>query len=284
MLLLVSDQSIWPGPRRICYRKDSLPAGSQPIFQKQNTTCACPEKPVSFLRPKCFTVEECLWTPELVWPKRFVGVQHCSIAVITHYTQILPFQTYCCFALMEIWTVVLFWIMKFNNKVLIILLLQMRCELYIPILEHLQIYNWHLLDGLRLLWPDIQLNITSGLVVCSLNLAQAFSECEGWNLESLSRSPLVLPGGFYMRVLKSAANSSSEEMSLVGSLKSLEGCSELGLLQAQQKIRELSVTIRMKEELIKELVKTGTNFKATFSGGGMCLGGQFFFVFWGFFI
>jgi kinesin family protein 7 len=39
------------------------------------------------------------------------------------------------------------------------------------------------------------------------------------------------------------------------SLRSLEG---QGLVQAQQKIRELSVTIRMKEELIKELVKTGT--------------------------
>ena len=35
------------------------------------------------------------------------------------------------------------------------------------------------------------------------------------------------------------------------------GGSELGLMQAQQKIRELSVTIRMKEELIRELVKTG---------------------------
>lgn len=44
------------------------------------------------------------------------------------------------------------------------------------------------------------------------------------------------------------------------SLKSFEGVSELGLLQAQQKIRELSVTIRMKEELIKELVKTGSSF------------------------
>lgn len=66
-----------------------------------------------------------------------------------------------------------------------------------------------------------------------------------------------------MCVIKSAANSSSEEMSLVGSLKSLEGSSELGLLQAQQKIRELSVTIRMKEELIKELVKTGTNSNGT---------------------
>lgn len=50
------------------------------------------------------------------------------------------------------------------------------------------------------------------------------------------------------------ANSSSGE-----SLRGFEGVSEWGLLQAQQKIRELSVTIRMKEELIKELVKTGRN-------------------------
>lgn len=78
-----------------------------------------------------------------------------------------------------------------------------------------------------------------------------------------------------MCVLKSAANSSSGEMSLVGSLKSLEGRSELGLLQAQQKIRELSVTIRMKEELIKELVKTGTSFNATFPDGVRCLGGHY---------
>ncbi|KAL4641898.1 kinesin-like protein KIF7 isoform X2 [Arapaima gigas] len=34
-------------------------------------------------------------------------------------------------------------------------------------------------------------------------------------------------------------------------------CSEWGLIQAQQKIRELSINIRMKEELIRELVKTG---------------------------
>lgn len=54
-----------------------------------------------------------------------------------------------------------------------------------------------------------------------------------------------------------AASSSTVETSLRGSLKSFEGFSELGLFQAQQKIRELSVTIRMKEELIKELVKTG---------------------------
>uniref|UniRef100_A0A3Q0R4X4 Kinesin family member 7 n=1 Tax=Amphilophus citrinellus TaxID=61819 RepID=A0A3Q0R4X4_AMPCI len=55
----------------------------------------------------------------------------------------------------------------------------------------------------------------------------------------------------------SVANSSSGE-----SLKSFEGVSEWGLLQAQQKIRELSVTIRMKEELIKELVKTGKDAQA----------------------
>lgn len=55
------------------------------------------------------------------------------------------------------------------------------------------------------------------------------------------------------------ANSSTGEASLHESLKGFEGISEWGLLQAQQKIRELSVTIRMKEELIKELVKTGSN-------------------------
>uniref|UniRef100_A0A3P8VAL4 Kinesin family member 7 n=1 Tax=Cynoglossus semilaevis TaxID=244447 RepID=A0A3P8VAL4_CYNSE len=42
----------------------------------------------------------------------------------------------------------------------------------------------------------------------------------------------------------------------------LEAVSEWGLPQAQQKIRELSVTIRMKEDLIKELVKTGKDAQA----------------------
>ncbi|XP_037552203.1 kinesin-like protein kif7 [Nematolebias whitei] len=56
---------------------------------------------------------------------------------------------------------------------------------------------------------------------------------------------------------RKASNSSSGE-----SLRSFEGVSEWGLLQAQQKIRELSVTIRMKEELIKELVKTGKEAQA----------------------
>uniref|UniRef100_A0A3B3Z5P8 Kinesin motor domain-containing protein n=1 Tax=Periophthalmus magnuspinnatus TaxID=409849 RepID=A0A3B3Z5P8_9GOBI len=57
-------------------------------------------------------------------------------------------------------------------------------------------------------------------------------------------------------------NSSSGETSARESLKSFEGVSEWSLVQAQQKIRELSVTIRMKEELIKELVKTGKDAQA----------------------
>ncbi|XP_061600139.1 kinesin-like protein kif7 [Cololabis saira] len=56
---------------------------------------------------------------------------------------------------------------------------------------------------------------------------------------------------------RKASNHSTGE-----SLKSFEGISEFGLLQAQQKIRELAVTIRMKEELIKELVKTGKDAQA----------------------
>lgn len=58
------------------------------------------------------------------------------------------------------------------------------------------------------------------------------------------------------------ANFSSGEASVWEGLKGFEGVSECGLLQAQQKIRELSVTIRMKEELIKELVKTGSTCDA----------------------
>ncbi|XP_010739729.1 kinesin-like protein kif7 [Larimichthys crocea] len=61
---------------------------------------------------------------------------------------------------------------------------------------------------------------------------------------------------------RKASNTSTGETSVRESLKSFEGVSEWGLLQAQQKIRELSVTIRMKEELIKELVKTGKDAQA----------------------
>ncbi|KAM3624993.1 uncharacterized protein V6R79_005262 [Siganus canaliculatus] len=61
---------------------------------------------------------------------------------------------------------------------------------------------------------------------------------------------------------RKASHSSVGDTSVRESLKSFEGVSDLGLLQAQQKIRELSVTIRMKEELIKELVKTGKDAQA----------------------
>uniref|UniRef100_W5NB91 Kinesin family member 7 n=1 Tax=Lepisosteus oculatus TaxID=7918 RepID=W5NB91_LEPOC len=53
---------------------------------------------------------------------------------------------------------------------------------------------------------------------------------------------------------KTSANSSGEGSGQSGS--------DWGLLQAQQKIRELSINIRMKEELIKELVKTGRDAQA----------------------
>lgn len=88
---------------------------------------------------------------------------------------------------------------------------------------------------------------------------------EGLNLgsclEALSPSSLYHPADLLSAISNlCVANSSTGETSVRESLKSFEGVSEWGLLQAQQKIRELSITIRMKEELIKELVKTGDNF------------------------
>uniref|UniRef100_A0A8C6UTQ1 Kinesin family member 7 n=1 Tax=Neogobius melanostomus TaxID=47308 RepID=A0A8C6UTQ1_9GOBI len=54
----------------------------------------------------------------------------------------------------------------------------------------------------------------------------------------------------------------SGETSARESVKGFDGVSEWSLVQAQQKIRELSVTIRIKEELIKELIKTGKDAQA----------------------
>ncbi|XP_056134524.1 kinesin-like protein kif7 [Lampris incognitus] len=62
--------------------------------------------------------------------------------------------------------------------------------------------------------------------------------------------------------LRKASNCTVERTPVRDSLKGFEAVSEWGLLQAQQKIRELSVTIRMKEELIRELVKTGKDAQA----------------------
>ncbi|XP_059362676.1 kinesin-like protein kif7 [Carassius carassius] len=67
-----------------------------------------------------------------------------------------------------------------------------------------------------------------------------------------------------LQCTRRTSNSSFGESSVWESLRGFGGefCSERGLLQAQQKIRELSITIRMKEELIKELVKTGKDAQA----------------------
>ncbi|XP_062868828.1 kinesin-like protein kif7 isoform X2 [Trichomycterus rosablanca] len=81
-----------------------------------------------------------------------------------------------------------------------------------------------------------------------------------------ARAPLsqVLPGHPPVIHYNRRTSNSSVESSV---LDSLRGCtwemgSERGLILAQQKIRELSVTIRMKEDLIKELVKTGKDAQA----------------------
>uniref|UniRef100_A0A672QWG9 Kinesin motor domain-containing protein n=1 Tax=Sinocyclocheilus grahami TaxID=75366 RepID=A0A672QWG9_SINGR len=67
-----------------------------------------------------------------------------------------------------------------------------------------------------------------------------------------------------LQCTRRTSNSSIGESSVWESVRGFGGefCSERGLLQAQHKIRELSITIRMKEELIKELVKTGKDAQA----------------------
>ena len=73
---------------------------------------------------------------------------------------------------------------------------------------------------------------------------------------------LLTQSSIYANLLCTLSNLCVANSSTGESQRGFEGVSELGLLQAQQKIRELSVTIRMKEELIKELVKTGSNVNA----------------------
>ncbi|KPP78718.1 kinesin-like protein kif7-like, partial [Scleropages formosus] len=65
------------------------------------------------------------------------------------------------------------------------------------------------------------------------------------------RPPAVGVGHCVLYPAVCSGRRSSQQDSLGGP------CSDWGLIQAQQKIRELSINIRMKEELIKELVKTG---------------------------
>ncbi|KAJ8412952.1 hypothetical protein AAFF_G00105340 [Aldrovandia affinis] len=76
------------------------------------------------------------------------------------------------------------------------------------------------------------------------------------NLSLLPEPSHLLPSHAYRRTSDCSGGGSSVRDSLG------ESRQERGLLQAQQKIRELSINIRMKEELIKELVKTGKEAQA----------------------
>ncbi|XP_015229046.1 PREDICTED: kinesin-like protein KIF7 [Cyprinodon variegatus] len=92
----------------------------------------------------------------------------------------------------------------------------------------------------------------------STNLTWTKGDLLSGGLGTVSKGPFSqLEPDQHPCLARKASNSSSGD-----SLRSFEGISECGLLQAQQKIRELSVTIRMKEELIKELVKTGKDAQA----------------------
>uniref|UniRef100_A0A671KVA5 Kinesin-like protein kif7 n=1 Tax=Sinocyclocheilus anshuiensis TaxID=1608454 RepID=A0A671KVA5_9TELE len=87
----------------------------------------------------------------------------------------------------------------------------------------------------------------------------------GVGLLHLKQRPHTAPINSLLQISDTAGpNSSFGESSVWESVRGFGGefCSERGLLQAQQKIRELSITIRMKEELIKELVKTGKDAQA----------------------
>ncbi|XP_036400407.1 kinesin-like protein kif7 [Megalops cyprinoides] len=80
------------------------------------------------------------------------------------------------------------------------------------------------------------------------------------NLSLLPENGHLLPSHCHRRTSNCSGGGSSVRDSLGGGPGDLG--LERGLLQAQQKIRELSINIRMKEELIKELVKTGKDAQA----------------------
>ncbi|XP_030622220.1 kinesin-like protein kif7 [Chanos chanos] len=78
-------------------------------------------------------------------------------------------------------------------------------------------------------------------------------------------SQVLVPGNRpVLQCSRRTSNSSTGESSVWDSMRSVgwEPSTDRGLLLAQQKIRELSITIRMKEDLIKELVKTGKDAQA----------------------
>uniref|UniRef100_A0A673IIB0 Kinesin-like protein kif7 n=1 Tax=Sinocyclocheilus rhinocerous TaxID=307959 RepID=A0A673IIB0_9TELE len=84
----------------------------------------------------------------------------------------------------------------------------------------------------------------------------------GVGLLHLKQRPHTAPINSLLQTSDTAGRLTPPCDSDVGRSFARQFCSEKGLLQAQHKIRELSITIRMKEELIKELVKTGKDAQA----------------------
>uniref|UniRef100_A0A3Q2DEE1 Kinesin family member 7 n=1 Tax=Cyprinodon variegatus TaxID=28743 RepID=A0A3Q2DEE1_CYPVA len=130
-----------------------------------------------------------------------------------------------------------------------------------PPVFHLLHICWQMLLKVEFLEKYNVFKVTLLYTVCqirSTNLTWTKGDLLSGGLGTVMSSQTSNPANFlYLLFNLCKANSSSGD-----SLRSFEGISECGLLQAQQKIRELSVTIRMKEELIKELVKTGKDAQA----------------------
>ncbi|XP_068059843.1 kinesin-like protein KIF7 [Anomalospiza imberbis] len=100
---------------------------------------------------------------------------------------------------------------------------------------------------------------------------QSLSQCRN-GIQNLSKKEIFKwseePSGGNARSIQEEQLELSKEVcgkreSLLGSWERLPGKdSEWRLVQAQQKIRELAINIRMKEELITELIKTGKDAQA----------------------
>ncbi|XP_041325220.1 kinesin-like protein KIF7 isoform X2 [Pyrgilauda ruficollis] len=113
--------------------------------------------------------------------------------------------------------------------------------------------------------------LSSGEEVEEWEQKQSLSQCRN-GIQNLSKKEIFKlgeePSGGNAHSIQEEQLELSKEVyekreSLLGSWKRLPGKdSEWRLVQAQQKIRELAINIRMKEELITELVKTGKDAQA----------------------
>ncbi|XP_041274581.1 kinesin-like protein KIF7 [Onychostruthus taczanowskii] len=113
--------------------------------------------------------------------------------------------------------------------------------------------------------------LSSGEEVEEWEQKQSLSQCRN-GIQNLSKKEIFKlgeePSGGNAHSIQEEQLELSKEVcekreSLLGSWKRLPGKdSEWRLVQAQQKIRELAINIRMKEELITELIKTGKDAQA----------------------